>query len=260
MTPKDFTLVCSFKNRYKNVWDLADSADDYLHNDVRFLFVDGGSDYSELKKIRSHLLTPEMFDREIKILECEPNSLVQAWNYGFLHSNTRYIIFASSDVVFYADGCIEYIMGKIKEGCQYILVENHAVFCIDRAALPKMGVFDEGFNNGPHFDCDYMIRASEAGIKIECGPNAWYNHSDTAEESKQRLGEGIEDRLPMNDLHNERWFKEKWKSNWPGWENAPNPLNLPHPPTSIGQVNRLLPEVCPYSLFLTKIEKQYGKD
>ena len=254
METSDFTLVCSYKNRLETLTNMLWSANSTFYLDTDFLLVDGGSDYDTLEGLRKSCGTME---RNVRFLDCEPNSLWQAWNYGYLHCSTRYVIYASSDVVFHTAGFMEYIMSSLKVGYQYILLGNHAVFCIDRACLPKLGMWDEKFNNGPHADCDYMIRASEAGIKVDCGPNMWYNHGDTAEESKERLGEGLKDRLPMNDLHNERWFKKKWLSNWPGWEHAPDPTNLPHPPTSIGQVVRQYRESRSYPFLLDKLEKQY---
>ena len=256
MNPSDFTLVYCFKNR-KNVFVKSlESADKHLPKSVNFLLIDGGSDYTELADIKYY--TSQIAGREIRNIDSSKNSLWEGWNYGYLHSSTRYVIYASSDVVFHSDGALDYIIQKLNEGCEYILLGNHAVFCIDRACLPRLGMWDERFNNGPHADCDYMIRASEAKIKVDCGPNLWYNHGDSAEESAERLGEGLKDRLPMNDLHNERWFKEKWLSNWPGWENAPDPTNLPHPPTSIAQVFRNKPEACPYPNFLKKMYDLYS--
>ena len=53
----------------------------------------------------------------------------------------------------------------------------------------------------------------------------------------------------MNTLDNEKHFKAKWSSNWPGWKDHLNEVHKPHPPTHISQVSRLLPEINPYPLY-----------
>lgn len=251
----DFTLVCSYKNRIEQLEDMVDSADRCLPVEVQFLLVDGGSTYKTLRHVSN---IRDRFNRHIRFLDCEPNTLWQAWNYGYIHSSTRYVIYTSSDVVFQNRGILDYFKFRLNEGYQYILAGNHAVFCVDKAALPKMGMWDEEFNNGPHADCDMLIRASEANIKIDYGPNNWYTHGDTPNESKERLSSSVEDRLPMNTLDNEKHFKSKWESNWPGWENAPDPLNLPHPPTHISQVKRRRMDHCPYPSYVEELREQYN--
>lgn len=233
----DFTLCWSFKNRPKIFLNSLYSADRFFPRDVKFLLVDGGSDQDTLKDVRNAC---NRLDRECRIIEAGKNSLWEAWNYCLLFSDTRYVIYSSSDVFFLRSGCLEYIQEKVKEKFEYILCGNHAVFCLDKQAVAKIGFWDESFKNGPHADCDYMIRASESGVSLLCGENHWYIHGDSPEETIKRVSSEVEDRLPMNSFENEDYFKLKWGGNWT-WRGQ-NTNNLPHPPTHISQVTRKLTE------------------
>jgi hypothetical protein len=47
--------------------------------------------------------------------------------------------------------------------------------------------------------------------------------------------------------------KGKWKSNWQGWEiPSKNNRELPHPPTNINQVTRLIKEIDPHPFYTKK--------
>ena len=80
----------------------------------------------------------------------------------------------------------------------------------------------------------------------------YYTHSDTDEETIQRTTTEVIDRLPMNDLFNEKYFMSKWSSEWPGWENYLNQVHKPHPPTHINQVKRIKKEIDPHPLYTKK--------
>ena len=252
----EYTLIWSFRNRIAELKDSVESADKYTSKDMKFLLIDANSDYYNIKWI--HDICNNIKEREIRICETHyRTTLPEAWNLGMMLSDTRYCIFASSDVTFHRYSWYIRLIGKY----DYVLMPNHAVFALDKAIIPKIGWFDEKFKNGPHFDCDYMIRASEANIPVLSIENEnFYHHQDQPEVTKARLSSEMRDRLPMNDLYNEKYFKLKWKSNWPGWENAADPLNLPHPPTNIHQVKRCLAEVDPHRMYTDRFSLLYNKD
>lgn len=155
--------------------------------------------------------------------------------------NSSRIIFASSDVKFCNEDCFKILDEQFNAGQHYILLENHAVFGITKELVSKIGWFDEKFKAGPHFDPDYMIRASEAGIEVRiCSARGSYFHGDTEAETRDRLKKDVKDRLPMNDFYNEDYFKSKWSSSWPGWREAimRGEIHMPHPPTHRSQVSR----------------------
>jgi len=132
---------------------------------------------------------------------------------------------------------------------------------IDKEIIPIIGWFDENFGLGPHFDVDYMIRASEKNVRIDIyQPEGTYSHNSSEIETDlihndlsvtDRVSNQIEDRLPMNDKYNEIVFKNKWNTVWEGWsENS-----TPHPPTHISQVRRNNIEVDPHPMYTKKYIK-----
>lgn len=258
------TIIWTFKNRICELIKSLDTANRTCSPVVQFYLVDGGTNYSGLQSLKDWIKS-NLDKRKIHLCE-SPNgtSICEGWNLGMYLCNTRYVIFVSSDVEFRSGGWEEEIECWFKGGKEYILLENHAVFGFDKAAIPKMGWFDENFVSGPHFDCDFMIRASEANVQIQCSQNYhYYYHADTKEETADRLTKTCPDRLPMNSFENERYFMSKWNSNWPGWEPSIragiyNPL--PHPPTSIGQAKRLIQEVDHHPMWTKKMKEMYGRN
>jgi hypothetical protein len=99
-----------------------------------------------------------------------------------------------------------------------------------------------------------MIRASENGVKLAImNNNGYYRHvGESEDDSIQRTTTEVKDRLPMNDLTNERYFKLKWISGWSGWEPYLNQVDKPHPPTHISQVQRTKPEIDAHPLYTKK--------
>lgn len=250
-----FTLAWSCRNRPEILHKSIRTADATCSKDIDFCLVDAASDEDNIRSLRSFCNNIE--NRRVRICESSyRSSLSEAWNLAMMLTNNRYVIFASSDVVFLQNRWVD----TIKEGlkvAQYVLMNNHAVFCLDKTAIPKMGWFDEKFKAGPHFDPDLMIRASEHNVPIvNVGNDGFFIHGDEADSSiaTKRHNEEIKDRLPMNDYHNEEYFKLKWSSSWPGWKDAieNNQIHLPHPPTSISQVDRLITEVDPHPLYTEK--------
>jgi glycosyltransferase involved in cell wall biosynthesis len=235
----DVTLVVSFRNRPDCVSTVLRTAFETSPLQ-KAIFVDGNSDIEVINRLREEARKYP----GVRIVESHyRTSLVEAWNIGLMLSDTRYVIFASSDVVFHSPGWLEALMETTDRGAQYTLLENHAVFLFDRALLGSVGWFDERFVNGPHFDCDYLIRLDEAKKRFFMVGNSYYKHGDRPEETIQRVTGDVPDRLPMNDLANERFFKKKWKSSWPGWEGCTS-SDLPHPPIYKDGVERAFPESC----------------
>ena len=249
-----YTLIWSFRNRFDVLKRSIETADKFTPKDVDFCLVDAASTEETIKFLRSYCNT--ITDRKVRICESSYKSgLSEAWNLGMMLTENRYVIFSSSDVVFLSNGWFEELHAyRSQTSSQYILINNHAVFLIDKKAIPKMGWFDEEFVAGPHFDCDYMIRASENGVKVSIiGANGhWIHQGEHDSEDLKRSTSDIPDRLPMNDLTNERIFKSKWESAWPGWENYLHQVNKPHPPTNIGQVKRLKKEIDPHPIYTSK--------
>jgi glycosyltransferase involved in cell wall biosynthesis len=248
----EITVVWSFRNRPEVLKKSIETADRFSPKNINFCLVDGASDDEVIKDLR--LFCNEIEGRKIRICESAyRTSLAEAWNLGMMLSETRYVIFASSDVVFKSDWCFTVLKRAFDQGGEYVLVGNHAVFGIDKKAIPKMGWFDEGFVNGPHFDVDYMIRANENKVQFGiAGINHSYEHSDTAEESIERSTKGIKDRLPMDTLDNEIYFQKKWQSSWAGWKNHLDQVDKPHPPTTISQVTRMFSETDPHPSYTKK--------
>jgi glycosyltransferase involved in cell wall biosynthesis len=244
----DFAIVWSFRNRYDILERSIVTANQTCPNDVSFYLVDAGSDDYTIKSLRE--LTSGL-DRPVRACETPYRTTVsEAWNLGIMLSNVRFVIFVSSDVEFITEGWFEQLKYRADIGQQYVLIENHAVFMIDTHIVSKMGWVDEGYRLGPHFDTDFMIRAGEADIPVTGIVNTGFylhGHDDKDIESERvKISDDddrVKDRLPMNDKFNEDYFKQKWESDWTGWD------NYVHPPNHISQVRRLKEEVDPHPFY-----------
>ena len=250
-----FTLVWSFRNRIDSLINSISSANNTCPKDVDFCLLDAASNEETIRKLRE--CCNNIYDRLIRICESTyRSSLAEAWNLGMILMDNRFVIFSSSDVSFLRPGWFESFRSSIVNNkSEYILMESHALFAFDKKAIPKMGWFDENFKAGPHFDPDFMIRASENNVKLEIiQNNGFYFHGDERELTQKRRTQDVPDRLPMNDLTNERIFKNKWETDWPGWTEAirRGDIDLPHPPTHISQVKRKIPEIDPHPLYTKK--------
>lgn len=252
MVKNKFTLVWSFKNRLEVFKRSILTADKTCPKSVNFCLVDGGSDDYMLRELRE--FCNSIKDRIIRIVETnQANTVCEAWNLGIMLSDTENIIIASSDVEFIKKEWFLVLEEAMKINLEYVLLQTYAVFIFKRNIIPKMGWFDEKFGLGPHFDVDHMIRASESNIKFGILLNHdFYKHGhDEIEVEKNRINikdddDKVKDRLPMNNKFNEEYFKNKWKSDWEGWQ------NWTHPPTHISQVNRNFPEVDPHPMWTKK--------
>jgi len=251
----DCTLIWSFRNRYDLLERSILSAHQTCPKWVNFCLVDADSSEDTIKSLRTLLNSLE--GRKIRVCEASyRSSLAEAWNLGIMLSSTRYVIFASSDIEFLKDQWFSELASAIADGMEYVMLENHSVFALDKKAIPRMGWFDEHFNIGPHFDTDFMIRGSEHGVKIRVlyPPNV-YSHNSSMESTdeshkdmdiKERQKVDLPDRLPMNDKFNENYFKSKWNSAWNGWSEGV------HPPNHIGQCSRTKKEIDPHPLYTKK--------
>jgi len=247
-----YTLIWSFRNRFDVFKTSVQTADEFTPKDVDFCLVDAASDEETIKKLRSYCNT--ITDRKVRICESAyRSSLSEAWNLGMMLTDNRYAIFASSDVVFKSGKWFEELKAHQEQsGSQYILVNNHAIFLIDKKIIPKLGWMDEEFAIGPHFDSDYLLRAREVGINQTwiSSNGHWVHVGDHASECKQRASSEVNDRLPMNNLENEMYWKTKWESSWPGWN-----LGTPQrqdPPLNPNEVKRLKPEIDPHPIYTKK--------
>ena len=253
---KDFTLIWSFRNRYELLERSILTAHQTCPKWVNFCLVDADSSEDTIKSLRTFLNTLE--GRKIRVCESSyRSSLAEAWNLGMMLASTRYVIFASSDIEFLKEEWFSELYSNIGEGMEYVMLENHSVFALDKNVIPKMGWFDEGFKIGPHFDTDFMVRGSEHGIKMRVlyPQEVLYSHNASDDEStkshqdidvKERQKMDLPDRLPMNDPFNENYFKEKWMSQWNGWSEGV------HPPNHINQAKRMLKEKDPHPLYTKK--------
>ena len=250
-----FTLAWSFRNRKDTLFESIKTADKTCPKSVDFCLVDAASDEDTIKSLR--VFCNEIQDRRIRICESTyRSSLAEAWNLCMMLTENRYVVFASSDVVFLKEGWLKLLQAGLSH-TGYVLMNNHAVFCLDKACIPKMGWFDENFVPGPHFDPDLMIRASENGIPIvDVGNNGFFIHGDESDDKvmKERSQIEVKDRLPMNNFHNEEYFQKKWKSDWEGWKPSieKGSSHFPHPPTNISQVQRMMMEVDPHPAYTRK--------
>lgn len=252
----NFTIVWSFRNRLEILKNSISSADKTCPKNVDFCLIDAASTMDTIINLRK--FCNEITDRTIKTCESTyRSSLSEAWNLGMMLTSNRYVIFASSDVIFLKPDWFNLIHAcMVNHQKEYLLLENHAVFCIDKKCIPRLGWFDESFGIGPHFDVDYMIRASENNIKFGILHNRDYyvHEGEQKNEMKDRLAKDIENRLPMNNIENEIIFKKKWQSSWPGWSNYED--NPPHPPTHITQVKRLISEIDAHPLYTEKLKNK----
>tara|TARA_R110000772_G_scaffold249530_1_gene363783 strand:- start:21308 stop:22072 length:765 start_codon:yes stop_codon:yes gene_type:complete len=251
-----YSLIWSFRNRRDCILKSIRSAHLSCPENIPFILVDANSNkytVESINKLASGL------DRDIKVCgSFKRTSLVQAWNLGVMLSDSSHCIFASSDVVFKKTGWFDILKHETGMGEDYVLLENHSVFCISKRLVSAIGWFDEGFGNGPHFDVDYMVRSSEANIPVKgTSSMGTYSHADL-EESKIRGLNDMEDRLPMNKLDNEKYFKSKWKSDWTGWEGYLGQRDLPHPPTHISQVERQKEEINWHPSYSKEITEKYS--
>ena len=249
----NYTLAWSFRNRVTEIQKSMITASNTCPDDVDFVLVDAASSPETLKQVKQ---CAEGLPRTVRICESAyRSSLSQAWNLAMMLTPNRYMIFASSDVVFKTSGWFNALAEGLKTS-PYVLLQNHGVFGIDKAIIPKIGWFDEQFGPGAHFDCDYMIRASEAGIPVKNLPNdGYYVHDEENIQYTERVKDLDPDRLPIGNFANERYFMEKWKSGWKGWERLKGTgVDLPHPPTHIKVCERRIPEVDPHPIYT----KQYA--
>ena len=243
-----YTLVWSFKNRLEFLKRSIITADKTTPKDVKFLLVDASSNEEVIKELRE--FCSNFYDRKIRICETDyRTNLSEAWNLGMMLTDSKHIIFASSDVEFVNNTWFNKIKEGVNKNIKYLLLDNHAVFYLNKSILPTVGWFDEDFKPGPHFDVDYMIRASENGVSVHCwNSEGSYKHAhDDLEIEANRMSisdddDRVKDRLPMNDLYNENYFKEKWSTSWNGWRSG-------HPPTHISQVKRIKPEIDPHPIY-----------
>lgn len=252
-----YTIVWSFRNRFEVLRKSIETADKFTPKSVDFCLVDAASTDETIKQLREYCNT--IIDRKVRICESSYRSgLSEAWNLGMMLTDSRYVIFSSSDVEFLSPNWFYEVYNyHTQSKSEYILIENHAVFLIDKKAIPKMGWFDEEFIAGPHFDCDYMIRASENGVRLSIiANNNYYTHvGETQDDSIKRTTSNVPDRLPMNDLTNEKYFKLKWASGWSGWESYLNQVHKPHPPTHINQAQRNKLEIDAHPIYTKKYTK-----
>jgi len=259
MKDSDFTLAWSFKNRKDVLFRSIETADRTCPKSIDFCLVDAASTDDTIKSLRDFCNKIE--NRTIRICESTyRSSLTEAWNLCMMLTNRRYVIYASSDVYFQMSGWIEAIRAGLSKS-PYVLLNNHAVFCVDKAIVPKIGWWDESYKAGPHFDPDYMIRASEAGINyINVGNPGFYIHGDEGDKKvdKVRAQQEVADRLPMHEFHNEKYFKSKWESSWVGWKEAiaKGSTHKPHPPVHISQVTRKKPEIDPHPIYTNKYKER----
>lgn len=251
---EEYTLIWSFRNRFNVLKRSIETADLFTPKNVDFCLVDAASNNDTIIQLREYCNTIK--DRTVRICESSyRTSLSEAWNLGMMLTDNRYCIFSSSDVVFLTSNWFPNLKSH-RESTQseYVLINNHAVFLIDKKAIPKMGWFDEEFVPGPHFDCDYMIRASENNVKLTImSNNGFFIHQgENVSESVQRATTEVPDRLPMHDFRNEEHFMSKWSSGWPGWKKYIYQENKPHPPVHITSAKRLKPEIDPHPGYTKK--------
>jgi glycosyltransferase involved in cell wall biosynthesis len=251
---KDFSLVWSFRNRFDVLKKSIETADATCPKFVKFTLIDANSSDETIIQLREFCNTIK--DRKIRIAESNYRStLAEAWNLGIMLSDTRYVIFSSSDVEFLNDNWFFQLANAANCGGEYILLENHAVFLFDKKMLLNGNMwFDENYKLGPHFDVDEMIKVSEYNFKlIIIKNNNYYKHGEEREIENLRINKDFDDRLTMSDKFNEKYFKSKWESNWEGWQ------NLVHPPTHISQVKRIFEEIDPHPLYTKKYTELYGE-
>jgi glycosyltransferase involved in cell wall biosynthesis len=252
---ENFTIIWSFRNRFDIFKSSIEKANLTTPNNVDFCLVDASSTDDTIKCLREFCNTIK--NRTVRICESTyRSSLSEAWNLGMMLTNNRYVIFFSSDTIIIKDGWFQDISDSIISGSnEYVLMESHALFGFDKKAISKMGWFSEEFVIGPHFDVDFMIRASENNVNFCVIPNkGYYTHGDIGV-AIRREGD-ISNRLPMHEITNENIFKEKWESNWPGWiPVGGDPNNLAHPPTHISQVKRKKLEIDPHPFYTKKMAR-----
>jgi glycosyltransferase involved in cell wall biosynthesis len=252
MEETDVTIVWSFRNRLDIFKKSILTADKNFPKGIKFCLIDAASSESTIRELRQFVNS--IPDRQIRICESAYRStLSEAWNLGMMLSDTKFIIFASSDVEFHSSDIFRlFKKAEERNKSKYILLENHAVFMLNKKIIKSVGWFDEAFAIGPCFDCDYMIRASEAGERIVIiDNNNLYTHYDTEEVTKNRLTSDVQDRLPMHDRTNDYIFKDKWQTSWEGWKDYPRVIS--HPPTRIEQVLRKRKEIDPHPMYTSKL-------
>ena len=108
---KEFSLVWSFRNSIDVLIESIKSAHQYCPKRVNFCLVDAASDEDQIKKLREFCNTIE--DRKIRICESAfRTTLWEAWNLGFMLTETRWVIFSSSDVLFTGDAWLRNIVSE----------------------------------------------------------------------------------------------------------------------------------------------------
>lgn len=251
---ENYTLIWSFRNRFDIFQKSIETADKFTPKDVDFCLVDAASEEETIKQLRIYCNT--ITDRKIRICESAyRSSLSEAWNLGMMLTNNRYAIFASSDVIFKSSKWFEELKAcREQTESQYILIDNHAVFLIDKSVIPILGWMDEEFGIGPHFDSDYLLRAYIANIKVKwITSNGHYVHlGDAVGYGAERAFNECPNRLPMNTLENEIYWKTKWASNWKGWKHGTPEKK--DPPLNPCEVVRIKEEIDPHPIYTKKCD------
>ncbi len=254
MTLEDkFTLFTMFRNSIDNVIRYIQNADLTCPKEVDFLLVDASSEDSSIRKLRDVCNAIE--GRIIRVCESSYRTTgTEACNLGLMLSPNRYIIMSASDVVFTKPGWFDVVRYLFKEkGAEFAITPSGGITALDKKIIARVGWFDEHYGNGAHVDCDFIIRVTEQGINITSMPiTGYFEHEGNQEERRKQ---DLPDRMPIRDFTNERWFKEKWETTWPGWEDIlANDLDvpLPHPPIYIHQVKRKIQEIDPHPIFRKK--------
>tara|TARA_Y100000593_G_scaffold78123_1_gene144863 strand:- start:287 stop:1069 length:783 start_codon:yes stop_codon:yes gene_type:complete len=250
-----FTLIWSFRNRISILKESILTADKTCPKDIDFCLVDASSSDDTIKDLRE--FCNGISDRVVRICESTyRSSLSEAWNLGMMLTKNRYVVFASSDTIFKKSGWYDSLYNEIIiNGHEYVLVENHALFGFDKRAISKMGWFDEEFEIGPHFDVDFMIRASENGVQFKSIQNVGYYTHGEDDDTQARIAGDVTDRLPMHEDTNDKIFKDKWDTSWPGWKHVGGGHRL-HPPVHISQVKRKTTEIDPHPIYTKKIYRE----
>ena len=137
------TLIWSFRNRIDVLIRSIQTADATCPKDIPFMLVDADSEENSIKQLREFLNT--IIDRKIRVCETDyRTSLSEAWNLGMMLTDSRYVVFSSSDVEFLNGGWHEKIKNGVSNGFEYVLIENHAVFLFDVSMFQPSGFVIKG--------------------------------------------------------------------------------------------------------------------
>lgn len=191
----DISLTIASRNRLDSLYNntLA-SVIKTCPKDLEVLVLEDSSDeHIRNTDIRNHISNLSVCEIPFK------SSCAHTWNLSIILSRTQYVIICADDLEL-RPGWYEALIEQINLKYDYILIDNHRLFCINKGVIPYLGWPDENFKGGCFEDCDMMVRVRHKKIRLSNITSNWAIHKDAAQSTK----------VSWDYTPNKKYFGEKW--------------------------------------------------